>query len=244
MFRYGSLLLLLSLVCCSVLVHAQEEIEEEFPKELVYGVNLNTNGGLLGGLMFRYAKISPLRPRTYNAFSMEIVGVKHPKEIRVPSIATGNSFIFGKRNYLFSVRPSYEKNVILFRKAEEEGVRVIGIFGGGPSLGIAKPYHILYRYGPGDIRSEAYDPDVHFAVENIFGTGGFFDGFDNAQYILGGHARIALNLEFGAFRNSVAAVEAGFTVELFSRDIELMNLAGRDRLFTAAYLSFMFGSRK
>lgn len=223
---------------------------EDHISEFIYGVNLNTNGGFIGGLMIKYSKIR--KAKTYDTYGLEIVGIKNPKEVRLQNQITGNSFIFAKRNYFFSFRPQYGRDFILFRKSSDkgEGVQVSAVFAAGPSLGLQVPYHILYNYNLDatkpdlGILSEQYDPEVHNNPILIEGTGGLFEGLGGTNLLFGINAKAGISLDFGAFRNSVTGVEAGFTFEAFDRAPEIMAFAPNEQVFTAAYLTIFFGTRK
>lgn len=230
------------------------EVEEDYISEFIYGVNLNTNGGLIGGIMFKSNKI--VKPKVYRSLGLEIVQVKNRKELRNQSTVTGNSFIPGKRNYLYSFRFQYGRDYILFRKAPEEGVQVSATFAAGPSVGVLVPYFILYQFQDG-IRSEQYDPDVHVAFDRILGTGGFLEGIANSDIILGAHIKAGLSLDFGAFRNSITGIEAGFTFEFFNNRPEILvappDIRGgippdtqipNRQVFGAAFINIFFGTRK
>jgi len=216
--------------------------DEDYDKELTYGINLNTNAGLIGGFMFKYAKRRD--EGQFNTLTFELVNIKHPKEMRYPSPITGNTFVFGKQNYLFSFRMQYGRDIILFYKAPEKGVKVSAVLAGGFSLGIAKPYQILYQYGPNDVRSEAYNPDTHRFIDAILGTGGFFEGFGDARFIPGVNAKIGASLDFGTFKNSITGFEAGFNFEAFTEKVILVPAASNNQFFTGVYLTIFFGSRK
>lgn len=223
---------------------AQISEEEELTKESIYGISWNTGGGLIGGLYYKYAKRSLTKPNWFSTLSFEFVGIKHPKERNYFSQLTGNSFIFGKRNFLFSFRAQYGKEVILFKKAQRDGVRVTANLAAGPSLGILKPYYVLYQFNTNTIRSEPYDPAIHTFFPAILGTGNFFEGFDKAKYIPGVNVKLGFAMDFGAFKNAITGVEGGIVVEAFSDDILIMDGAGKDRLFSLAYLTIFFGTRK
>lgn len=235
------------------LAQAQDfEVDEDYISEFIYGINLNTNGGLIGGIMFKSTKI--IKPKVYRSLGLEIVGVKNRKEIRVQSVRTGNTFIPGKINYLYSFRPQYGRDYILFRKAPEEGVQVSANFAVGPSIGLLVPYHILYNFGANEgARSEQYDPAVHNIGTEILGTGGFLDGLGDSEFLFGGHVKAGISLDFGAFRNSITGIEAGFYLEVFNRKADILDVppGGDPELevpnrsaFPGAYINVFFGSRK
>ncbi len=242
---------LLSLLCLPFYSKAQDvDVPEDYISELIYGINLNTNGGLIGGFMLKSTKI--IKPKVYRSIGIEIVHVKSPKEIRITSPNTGNSFIYAKRNYLYSFRPQYGRDIILFRKAPEEGIQVSGIFAGGPSFGLVVPYYILYNSSSG-IRSVQYDPNIHTSITDMLGPGNLLDGIGGSKIILGLHAKVGMSLDFGTFRNSISGVEVGVTVEGFGQTPELVANpdtsstaleAPNKRIFTAFYVNIFFGTRK
>ncbi len=235
--------------------------EEDYISEFIYGINLNTNGGLIGGIFLKGNKI--IKPKWYRSLGLEIVHVKNNKENRVTSSSTGNSFIPGKRNYFYSFRFQYGRDIILFRKAPEEGVQVSAVFAAGPSVGILLPYIIIYEFNDNTRRQvfEQYDPNVHIDGGNILGTGSFLEGIGQSEFLFGAHVKAGLSLDFGAFRNSITGVEAGVVFELYNKEVEIMgppplispgsqvnippntDVPNR-QFFPSLYLNIFFGSRK
>lgn len=241
------LVAVLSLTSTQAQLLSQEEI---YSREFIYGVNFNTNGGLIGGLMFKFSALrNTVKMRQYSTFGVEIVNVKHNKESRINSF-TGNSYIFNKVNYLYAIRPTYGRDIILFRKAPEEGVQVSAVVAAGVSIGIVKPYHILYQNSQDQsINSVAFDPDIHNPAQ-IIGAGNFLEGFQNAQIVPGLNAKLGFSFDFGAFKNSVTGFEAGFHYEAFTKKIELLRnpsaspaIANR-QFFSSVYMTIFFGTRK
>ena len=228
------------------------EVEEDYISEFIYGINLNTNGGLIGGLMLKSTKI--IKPKVYRSLGLTIVGIKNPQETRFQSPATGNTFILAKSNYFYSIRPQYGRDFILFRKAPEEGVQVSATFSGGPSLGLLIPYHIWYEdETTREAHSEQFDPNVHTELFNILGSAGLFDGIGNMQAILGVNVKAGLSLDFSPFRNTITGLEAGFTLEAFTKEAKILTAfpgaaqvapIRNTNIFGAAYLTFYFGSRR
>lgn len=234
--------------------------EEDYISEFIYGINLNTNGGLLGGIFIKGNKI--IKPKWYRSLGLEIVHIKNNKEDRVTSANTGNSFIPGKRNYFYSFRFQYGRDIVLFRKAPEEGVQVSAVLAGGPSIGVLIPYIIIYNFGePRGQVFEQYDPNVHVDANNILGTGSFLEGIGQSEFLFGAHVKAGLSLDFGTFRNSITGVEVGVLFEIFNKEAEIMGpppfLIPRSpinilpdsevpnrQFFPSLYLNIFFGSRK
>ena len=219
---------------------AQDELLEDPSRVFMYGVNINTAGGVIGGINLRYSFLTNQKNQ-YQHIGFEFNMVKHPKEIRVASRNSTSSFIPNKLNYLFVMRPEYGRELVLFRKAPEEGVQLKFILAAGPSIGMVKPYYVLYNANNADPNravSVPYNPDMNQGF--IFGPGSVFDGWDNLQYEFGMHVRPALNFEISRSRTSSSGIEAGFLFERFSNDIDLMHLAPATRAVNAAYVTFFY----
>ncbi|GAB4404533.1 MAG: hypothetical protein OHK0053_30050 [Microscillaceae bacterium] len=250
MLKYPFCILLLTLVLSTSATMAQEiDVPEDYISEFIYGININTNGGLIGGIMFKTTKI--IKPKWYRSLGIELVSVKNPKETRFTSPQTGNNFVYGKRNYFFSIRPQYGRDIILFRKAPDEGVQISANLAAGPSLGLQIPYNINYQFPGGIIRTEQYEPSRHPDIFQILGSTTFLDGLGQTNFILGAHIKAGISLDFGAFRNSITGLELGFMMEAFTQKPEILVSpnpsdppAPNAQVFTAAYANFFFGSRK
>lgn len=224
---------------------AQSEEEESFDNELSYGINLNSNGGLIGGAFVRLAYTMSDKMLQFGA--VEIVEVKHPRELRAYSGETGDSFIIGKQNYLFVVRPHYGRELVLFRKAAESGVQVNAVGAVGPSLGFLVPYYIRFNYGqPGsqDVRTEQYEPRVHVNKERIQGAAGVFTGLGEANLNIGLHGKAGVSFEYGRYNESIAGIEVGLLVEAFTKKMVIIPEAANNQVFTSVYLNIYYGRRK
>jgi len=213
-----------------------------YKKEFVYGINFNTNGGLIGGANFKFAKV--INERMYHSFFLEFVAVKDPKEERVTSFISGNNFVPGKQNSLFIIRPQYGRELVLFKKAKKQGVQVNWINTGGPTLGLQAPYLINYRYPDNIIRTEPYDPAIHNSFDAIVGTGSFFESIGQAKIIPGASIKSSLSFEFGTFKSSVTGFEAGFMLDTFFSDTRIMYFTPAKRVYTSAFVTLFYGFRK
>jgi hypothetical protein len=220
---------------------AQTEEDYEYSTEMVWGITKNTASGLIGGFTLKYSRIKS--PRVYETFGLELVNVKHPKEVRYNSLITGNFFIWGKQSYLYSIRPQYGREIILFRKAPQQGVQISGGFAGGPSLGIIAPYYIQYATGNFSSVSEQYDPSKHDFV-NILGTGRIFQGLTESNFAIGFNAKTSLSFEFGTFKSNVTGFEVGFLVDAYTRQVVLVPNAQNRSVFPTAFITLFYGSRR
>jgi hypothetical protein len=236
-------ILFLILVISTNTAKAQEE-ENEYGSENVFGVNLNTNAGLIGGAMYRHAK--ELKRGRYLNFGVEIVNVKHPNEVRYPNGTTGNVYILGKKNYLFALRPQIGYEFVLFTKGKEDGIQVDAIINGGPSIGIVKPYYIQYL-DSNQISIMPYNSNLQDAA--IVGPGGFFHGFDRIRFVPGLHLKTGLSFEFGSFGSGVSGIEVGNLTEAYTQRIDILDISSsfptyNRWFFTSLYVNIFFGGRR
>ena len=228
----------ITLLTLSAFAQAEEE-DDVYDSEFAYGVNLNTNAGLIGGIMFKYTRKAS--NTMYHYFYLEIVDVKHPREKRIVNQVI--SLTPYKQNYLFAVRPSYGRELVLFRKAPEQGVQINAVLTAGPSFGLLKPYYVQLNGNQANIQSVPYSSSISQSVVN---SGSFFDGFDQLKIKLGAHIKAGVSFELGTFRNNVTGFEVGILAEAFTGKIPIMdpNYTSPQSVFTSAYINIFFGSRK
>lgn len=131
-------------------VFAQTQDSYEYQSEFTWGITKNTASGLIGGFTFKKAK--KLNDRMLVTYGLEVVNVKHPQEVRTTSVQTGNFYVFGKSNYLYAFRFQYGRDVILFKKAPQQGVEIKGVFAVGPSFGLQAMTAQEGIFAAGDVR--------------------------------------------------------------------------------------------
>lgn len=219
--------------------------EENFKSILSFGLTTNTNSGLLGGLMVRkeFMIDNNAFHRQYHYVNLEIVSVNHYRESTTNGLGSGSGYVYGKQNYLFAIRPQYGREINIFRKSSEGGVNINAILAGGPTIGILKPYYIQVAYGRGNYKDEIFDPIKH-TLNNIAGSGSFFEGLGDSQIVPGVNLKAALNFELDAFRQSNISLEIGFLAEAYTKQINIMALTENRSLFTSGYITIFFGGKK
>ncbi len=257
---YGILGLGLSILLLSVpnsLAQRTDTEEDNYRTVTTFGITTNTNAGVIGGFAFRQSKLMAgtlfgLPQSSY--LNIELVNVKHPKELQSSVNSVGSRFIEGKENYLFVLRPQYGREVKLFQRGSDEGVAVNGILAAGPSLGIIKPYYLEVSYG-NSTRTVPASEVNGFATskgETVIGAGNFLQGLDKSTFTLGLNVKAALNFELSAFRSNTTGLEIGFLAEVFpSKVVIIPNTApgsnrsdGNRSVFTSGYITLFFGSKK
>lgn len=213
----------------------------EYEKEYLFGANKNTNGGLIGGIVFKAG--TRIDDTQFAFWGIELSNVKHPKEARYNTVL-GNSYIFGKSNYLYAIRPHYGREIVLFKKAPNQGVQVSALAAAGPSLGLIAPYYIEYAISRVQTVTEQFNSEVHQSRSNILGTGRLFEGIGQAEMAIGANVKVGLMFEFGVFRSSATGIEVGYLVEGYTKEIPLIPTTENNQLFQSAYFTFYYGFRK
>jgi hypothetical protein len=213
----------------------------EYDKEYIFGINKNTNGGLIGGFAFKAG--TRIDESQFSFWAVEFSNVKNQKEVRYSTVL-GNSYIFGKSNYLYSIRPQYGRELILFKKAPNQGVQVSALAAVGPTFGLIAPYYIEYAVNRVETVTEQYNPTIHQSPYNILGTGSLFQGLGKSELAIGANAKAALAFEFGLFKSNVTGLELGYMLEGFTKEIPLIPTTENNQLFQSVYFTFFYGFRQ
>lgn len=233
---------LLFLVLClqTGSVHGQTQDSYDYQSEFTWGINKNTYGGLIGGFAFKKAR--KLNERLLETYGLEIMNVKHPQEVRRTSTHTGNFFIYGKSNYLYALRFQYGRDLILFKKAPQQGVEIKAVFAAGPTLGIIAPYYIE-RPADGYVTiREQFHPGIR--IDDIYGPGRLFEGLGESTLKLGANAKAAMNFEMGTIKSQVTGFEAGFLLDAYTGKVELVPTARNYSVYPILFFTLFYGGRK
>lgn len=230
-------ILFLLLIISSFASSAQFDDDYEYNKEFIWGPSKNSNGGLIGGIVFRWAQ--SVGNDTYRTIGFELSNVHHPKEYRYPSV-NGSTFIFGKSNYLYAIRLQYGHDKILFKKDTQQGVQINVGYAGGPTIGILAPYFVQQVDG----EYKKFDPQEHRSPFSILGPGKFFQGLGQSEMVLGLNAKGSVSFEFGTYKNNVAGVEMGIMVEAFTKEIILVPTQDNRAIFPSVFFTLYWGRRK
>ena len=172
---------------------------------------------------------------------IEVVNIKHPQEQRTYS-NYGNTFIWGKQHYLYSIRLSYLRQITFFKKASQQGVQVSGIVAVGPTIGLEAPYYLEIDKGGYSVK-EPYDPNQHEWNE-IVGTGNILQGVGESNIVPGLNTKAGVAFEFGSFKSNVVGLEVGFQGDFFTREIILIPTTKNSSIFPSAYVALFYGARR
>jgi len=220
---------------------AQTQDSYDYQSEFTWGINKNTYGGLIGGFVFKKAR--KLNDRLLETYGLEIMNVKHPQESRQNSQSTGNFFIYGKANYLYAVRLQYGRDLILFKKAPQQGVEIKAVGAIGPTIGIVAPYYIERAADGGFVTvREPYNENIR--AEEIYGPGRLFEGLGQSKLKLGANVKAALNFELGTIKSQVTGFEAGFLLDAYSSKVIIVPTAKNYSVFPTLFFTLFYGGRK
>jgi len=243
MSKVKSVVLVFGLLLVSSLGFSQTQDSYEYESEFVWGINKNTSGGLIGGFIFK--KSRKISDRMFETFGLEIMNVKHPQEVRRNS-NVGNFFIFGKSNYLYAFRFQYGRDLLLFKKAPQQGVEIKAVTAVGPSLGIIAPYYVEWSEDGGQssfTKRDQYDPNK-IGPDKILGTGRLFEGLGDSKLALGVNLKAALNFELGTLKTQVTGFEVGFLADAYTKKIEMVPTSKNYAFYPTLFITLFYGSRK
>ncbi|MFY0593788.1 hypothetical protein [Roseivirga sp.] len=232
------LLLLFVLSFSAVAQQSGSLVDEEYTSENVFGINKATNGGLLSGFYYRQSKV--ISDGNLVNYGIELVNIKHARETKETTV-TGSSFVFGKSNYFLALRPTYGREKILFKKAPQQGARITAMAAAGPSIGIEVPYFLEFNGN----RKEQYNPDDPSHARNfIIGTAGPFRGLGRSKFVLGAHAKASLTFETNSTKKKVFGVEVGMSLDIYTREINIIPESDNNSAFLAGFVAIYFGKRR
>ena len=240
---------LLPFLLLPVLLAAQQTVYDEtrilYKKELHGGLIAHGDGW---GANFFHGKHRTARSR--RMIGIEIVGMKHPKEIKSfnPYYEDARGYFYGKLNSVLLFRPTWGRKELITDKLRKSGVEVNYVWGIGPSIALLKPVYL--QIGKPSlpyetIAVERYDPEVHYP-DDIFGRASWFKGIEESKFRFGGFARFALNFEHSGSASGIKALEVGGTIDAFPERLPIMaELDGVEnkQIFLELYISIQFGKK-
>jgi hypothetical protein len=227
----------------------EEEGEPSYQKHTVWGFKLNHDG--YGG-SYEIGKMKS--PYKATLLQFELNDKKHQKEEKQSTgsslgsgfIVLGNPFVYGKVNHFYQLKGAIGQQLMIGNKGNKNGVAVYGIYAGGVSLGLLRPYYIDVQSPPGQTRTIKYTPadSAAFLGQYIVGGTGIAKGWSDLKIAPGLHAKAALRFDWNRFNNAVTALEFGFNFEYYLSKVDQMATIDGKNLFVNGYISLLFGRRK
>ena len=234
----------------AAMIRQEEEGVLAYRKQNTFGLQLRTNGY---GLFFE--KGINKTPRFTNLYLIELTEVKHPKERKNNDGqgAFSNSYIYGKEFNFYQLKLGFGQQYIFGQKGNKNGIAVMGIYEGGLSLGLLRPYHLDIDDN-GTKRSITYSgADSAKFLGNgggvkVLGSSGLSKGWNEIKVRPGAFVKAALRFDFNKYNEKVQAIQIGLSLEAYLKKINIL-VAGPDfpkpkNMFVEGHLAFVFGNRK
>jgi hypothetical protein len=214
-------------------------------KESIYGgVMLHTNGY---GAHISYGKNKTAFKSTI--YQLDFIVMRHPKEVRSFNAFNedSRSYIFGKLNSFFILRPSIGNRVLKYDKIRPSGVAVGYSWSVGPSLGFTKPVYLevlIPEIPPFQRIVVERASDEVFQNLDIYGRAGGLRGFNEINFQPGLHGSFAINFDYDPEREGLKGLELGLAVDYFPfGEVEIMSNADNASLFVNLFVALQFGKK-
>jgi hypothetical protein len=224
------------------LMKMEEEGDIIFNKHNVFGLRLATDGY---GIFFEKGKYKS-NTRTL-LYQFELNEKKDGKDHKVAAAGYNgydfNSVIVGKLNNFYQFKLAIGQQHLIGGKGNKNGVAITGLYSGGLSLGILKPYYVDVQDLNGNQFRSKY-PDIIDSGYTELGASGFTVGWDHVKFKPGLNAKTAIRFDYGRFNETITAIEVGLTGEYYLSKVPMMYLVPERNFFFNAYLAIMFGKRK
>jgi hypothetical protein len=227
----------------------EEEGEPSFRTHAVWGFKVNHDGY---GVSWEQGRMKT--PYKASILQFELNDKRHPKEEKQSTgsslgsgfIVLGNPFVYGKVNHFYQLKAAFGQQFMIGNKGNKNGVAVYGIYAGGLSLGILRPYYVEVQAPPGRTRVIKYTPadSAAFLGQFIVGGTGITKGWSDMKPMPGLHGKAALRFDWSRFNNAVTALEFGFNFEMYTGRVQQMATIEGRNFFANGYVSILFGKRK
>jgi hypothetical protein len=228
----------------SELIRREEEGVLVYNKQFAFGIKLNSDGY---GLSYEIGWMKSLR--WTNLLQIELNEKKSPKEYKESvsdnPYTSGTSFIYGKQNYFYQLKVGFGQQYMIGGKGNKNGVAVSGIYAGGLSLGVLRPYYVQTTNNLGQIENIKYSGgDSANFLYNVYGGTGLGTGWNELSLKPGIHGKLALRFDYGRYNEVLSAIEVGMNAEYYFSQVPIMVIAPNHSFFLNGYISILFGKRK
>lgn len=182
--------------------------------------------------------------------NLDVVYMKHEKEVKSynPVYEDSRSYVYGKMNNFYVIRPMIGRKKVISRKERRSGVQVAYTWMVGPSIGITKPVYLEIGYPsiPYDYLSvERYDPERHF-FDDIYGRASGLRGFSELGIEPGASGKLGVYFEYSDQKDRLKGLEAGAILDVYLRQVPIMAeeyVDANRQYFLTLYLNLFFGKK-
>lgn len=201
------------------------------------------------GWGFNYRRGQHLTGYKKRMLELEVVKMKHPKEVKTQNRFYENSkgFVYGKLNSVFTIRPSVGLQNLLYTKENQGAVEIRYKFFAGPSFSFAKPVfleilHPTYDPNIDRVSTERYNPDAH-TLDNIYGKAPFAKGIGQTKIHPGLFGKFAVSVEHSPDDEKIRAIETGITIDYYGKAVPIMATEHNSPFFLNLYISLVYGRK-
>jgi hypothetical protein len=228
----------------SELQRREEEGVLVYNKQWDLGIKLNSDGY---GISYELGWMKSIR--WTNMLQIEFNEKKDPKEYKVSvadnPFSSGTPFIYGKINYFYQLKAGFGQQYMIGGKGNKSGVAVSGIYAGGISLGILRPYYVQVADSVGNVENIKYSQaDSAEFLGNVYGGTGLGSGWNGLKLKPGLQAKAALRFDFAKYNELLTAIEVGVNAEYYFNKVPIMVIAPNRAFFLNSYVTILFGKRK
>lgn len=224
------------------LIKQEEEGVLSYSKQTSFGLQLRTNGY---GAFLELGRMKS--PRFTNLYALEVSEIFSAKEEKVSSNDQnyfGGSFKFGKIVNFYQAKLGFGQQYIFGQKGNKNGVAVLGIYQGGLSFGLQKPYYLDVDDNGSQRTIRFNTKDSAIFLGRVLGSAGPGKGWGEVQLKPGAFVKTALRFDFGTYNESIMALEIGMSLDAYTRKIRQMVGAEPKQIFFQGHIAIVFGSRK
>lgn len=240
-----------------ILLAGKKKKIQPLTQEMAGGFRLNSDGWSI----FVHRGFLKEEEHKTSFLSIDFSEKKHPKETRTqnelfsvmyPNEVKPVPFKYGKVNNFYQFKIVYGGSKELTGKLDKKSVIINWVYGAGLSVGLLKPYYLDLLVPEGNIyvrRFQKYSEEnkEYFLDLNnrgtILGGGSFTKGIGEMKLQPGLHLRSGFNFDYSTTRKSFLGVEIGASVELYTKEIEIMKNTKNSSYFINFYADIRFGKR-
>ena len=162
-------------------------------------------------------------------------------------VQDGRDYIYGLENHFHVIRIAYGFKRTLTDKFDKKGVRLSFVGFGGIALGLLKPYYLSVQTSdttnPVNIRYRSPADSAFLNRSYILEAAPTRIGLNEIQPVFGLHGKAALDFDWGVKDEFVKALEAGFMIDIYYRNLPIMVNASNHFYQASLFVSFQFGKR-
>jgi hypothetical protein len=246
MFKKYKFIFLFLFICLQGFAQNNAEVKEGilYRHEGSLGISIHSQGF---GLTYRNNK--HITGKRMRSFEIDILTVKHPKEIKSLNqyYDKPRSFVYGKLNSLLVLRGGIGLKNILYEKDEPGNIEIRYNFCGGASIGFAKPIYLYVLeesndpYNPDKVIVK-FNPDEH-PIDVIYGKAPVGYGLERTIIHPGLYAKGGISFDWATDDEKVRNLEIGAVCDYYFSPIQLMAYNKSTPFFTTLYATLAFGRK-